>query len=216
MAPQQPQNNKSQGEKTLLTALLLSSPGPLITGISAAISLSTTQLADFLRRSTELVAIFMSWLIYRKLQHADLGAGEQQRLERLSNLLVGGAMGCTGAMMLLLAAVRLSTYKPGGSVTLGLVIAVLGLLTNTWFWFRYRALAREQFDAVIAGQRELYRAKSCVDLCVVIALSAVAVAPLHPATRYVDLLGSVIVACYLLWNGVSMVRQQLKLPMGSQ
>lgn len=198
--------NKSRGEKTLLTALLLSSPGPLVTGISAAISLSTTQIADFLRRSTELVAIFMSWLIYRKLQNTDLGDGEQLRLERLADLLVGGAMCCGGAIMLMLAIARLSTYEPGGSVALGLVIAVLGLLTNTWFWFRYRALAREQFNAVIAGQRELYRAKSCVDLCVVIALSAVAVAPLHPTTRYVDVLGSMIVACYLLLTGVNMVK----------
>ena len=33
------------------------------------------------------------------------------------------------------------------------------------------------------------------------ALAAVAIAPDHPVTRYVDLLGSVVVA-YLLWSGL--------------
>jgi hypothetical protein len=51
---------------------------------------------------------------------------------------------------------------------------------------------------VIAGQQQLYRAKASVDLCVVAALATVAIAPCHPATRYVDLLGSL----YLVWSGV--------------
>jgi chromatin segregation and condensation protein Rec8/ScpA/Scc1 (kleisin family) len=49
-------------EKTLLTALLLSLPGPLVTGIAAITSHSTTQLADFMRRSSELVALFLAIL----------------------------------------------------------------------------------------------------------------------------------------------------------
>lgn len=124
----------SKSEKTLLTALLLSAPGPIVTGISAVLSYSTTQIADFLRRSTELVAIFVSWWIYCKLQrNKDLDNAEQARLKHLANLYAGGAMGFSGVMMLLIAAFRLSAYKPSGNVIMGLVIAVLGLLTNTWF-----------------------------------------------------------------------------------
>jgi len=37
---------------------------------------------------------------------------------------------------------------------------------------------------------------------VVLALAAVALAPTHPATRYVDILGSLIVALYLLFSGL--------------
>ncbi len=88
------------------------------------------------------------------------------------------------------------------SVTLGLTIAILGLLTNGWFWWRYTVLTREQYSSVIAAQQQLYRAKASVDLCVVAALAAVAIAPTHPATQYVDLLGSVTVAGYLLWSGL--------------
>ncbi len=114
---------------------------------------------------------------------------------------------CSGIAMLVVGVFRLLRYEASGNVTMGLVIAVLGLLTNTWFWWRYRSLTRERFDPVIAGQQSLYRAKACVDLCVVTALTAVAVAPSHPATQYIDALGCITVACYLLYNGVDMMRK---------
>lgn len=190
-------------EKTLLTSLLLSAPGPLVTGYAVITSQSTTQLADFIRRGVELVAIFISWWVFHQL-HRGAAPGEEARarLERAAGLSAAGAMACSGVILLGVALSRLSVFEPGGSVTFGLVIAVLGLLTNGWFWRRYSAQTREQFNAVIAAQQQLYRAKTSVDLCVVIALAAVAIAPQHPATRYVDLLGSVTVAGYLLWTGL--------------
>jgi len=203
------QGNKTKGEKTLFTSLLLSAPGPIVTGISVLLSFSTTQIADFLRRTTELVAIVVAWWVYRKLRRMDeIDDAEQARLERLANLYTGGAMVCSGVMLFVVAVIQIYSYQPGGNVTMGLVIAVLGVLVNTWFWLRYRALNREKYDAVIAVEQKLYRAKSCVDLCVVIALTAVAIAPAHPVTRYIDIIGSVIITCYLLWNGFGTMRKR--------
>jgi divalent metal cation (Fe/Co/Zn/Cd) transporter len=155
----------------------------------------------------ELVALFLSWWVFHQLQQ-NLGLSEtdQARLERTVGISVAGAMICSGAVMLIVALSRLSAYEPGGKVALGLTIAALGLLTNSWFWWRYTALTREQYSSVIAAQQGLYRAKASVDLCVVIALAAVAIAPAHPATRYVDILGSVMVAGYLLWAGLRMMQ----------
>jgi divalent metal cation (Fe/Co/Zn/Cd) transporter len=200
-------------EKTLLIALLLSMPGPLVTGFAAFSSRSTTQLADFIRRSMELVALFLSWWVFRQLQrNPSLGEADQARLERTAGLSVAGAMICSGAVMLIIALSRLSVYEPAGRVTLGLVIAILGLLTNGYFWWRYTVLTREQYSSVIASQQKLYRAKASVDLCVVIALAAVAIAPTHPATRYIDVLGSVMVAGYLLWSGLRLAQTHLVNP----
>ncbi len=197
-----------KSERTLLAALLLSAPGPIVTGIAAITSHSTTQMADFVRRTAELVASFMSWWVYRKLRRdASIDGAGRERLERLAKLSVGGAMTCSGAALFIIGLLRMFIYKPSGNVTMGLVIAILGLLTNSWFWVRYTALSREQGSPVLAAQRTLYRAKAFVDFCVVSALFAVAIAPTHPATRYVDALGSVIVSIYLLWNGLNMVRQ---------
>jgi len=200
----------SSRAKMLLIALLLSAPGPLVTGIALISSHSTTQLADFIRRGVELVAIFISWWVFRQLQrNAELGKVDQIRLERAAGLSTAGAMACSGVVLLVVALSRLSVFEPGGNVTMGLTIAVLGLVTNGWFWWRYTVLTREQYSAVIAAQQQLYRAKVLVDLCVVTALAFVAIAPAHPVTRYVDLLGSVMVAVYLLWSGLRMAQSHL-------
>lgn len=200
----------SRRERTLLTSLLLSAPGPLVTGIALATSRSTTQLADFIRRDMELVAIFISWWVFRQLHRDEaVDAAHQARLERVAGLSAAGAMIGSGIVLLLVILSRLSVFEPGGSVTMGLIIAVLGAITNGWFWRRYAVLTREQYSAVIAAQRQLYRAKTSVDLCVVVALAAVALASDHPVTRYVDVLGSVSVAVYLLWSGLQAARPHL-------
>jgi divalent metal cation (Fe/Co/Zn/Cd) transporter len=197
-------------KKTLLIAFLLSVPGPLVAGLAVLSSHSTTQLADFIRRSVELVALFISWWVFRQLHRdADLNEANQIKLERASGLSVAGAMVFSGIVMLIPAASRFSVFEPGGKVYFGLSIAILGLLTNAFFWWRYTVLTREQYSSVIASQRDLYRAKAFVDFCVVVALAAVAIAPDHPATHYVDISGSAIVAIYLLWSGVRMAQSHL-------
>ena len=128
------------------------------------------------------------------------GLSKEQSASREKTLLTALLLSAPGPLVVALS--RLSVFEPGGNVTVGLTIAVLGLVTNGWFWWRYTVLTREQYSAVIAAQQQLYRAKASVDLCVVAALAAVAIAPAHPATHYVDLLGSVMVAIYLLWSGL--------------
>jgi divalent metal cation (Fe/Co/Zn/Cd) transporter len=189
-------------EKTLRAAVLLSSFAPLTTGIAVLLSTSTTQIADFIRRTVELLALLVSWLVYRYIQRKEgvIEEAERKRVERMAQLSVSAALGISGVVMLFLAASRISGFQPGGNVTLGLVIASLGLLTNGWFWRRYARMTREHYNTIIASQVGLYRAKSMVDLCVIAALASVAINPLHPATRWIDLLGSAAVALYLLWN----------------
>lgn len=198
----------ARSERTLATALLLSAPGPIVTGIAATSGYSATQIADFIRRSAELVPLFVSWWTFRTLQRSAISApAHRVRLERRANLTVAGALACSGLAMLVIGISRAIAYEASGRVSMSLVIASLGLLTNTWFWWRYRSFTRERFDPVIAGQQKLYRAKATVDLCVALALTAVAIAPTHPATRYVDALGSILVAGYLLSSGLDMARK---------
>jgi len=195
-------------ERTMLVAFLLSSPGPLLTGIAALSSQSATQIADFLRRSSELVALFVAWLVFRKMQK-DCSQDQvfQNKMSRIANLTVSIAMICSAVAMFIVGIIRLLVFNVGGKVILGLVIAILGLITNSWFWWRYWSMNREIPDAVIEGQRNLYRAKACVDVAVVTALMSVLIAPSHPVTQYVDAVGCMIVAFYLFYSGIKMIRQ---------
>lgn len=197
-------------ERTLRAALLLSMWGPLATGLAVVLGRSTTQLADLVRRSVELVALLVSWWAFRRLERGTRAptAAERARLEKLADRLVAATMLCSALVMLSVALSRLHTFRPGGKVYLGLAIALLGLITNLWFWRRYAVLTRQHYSAIIASQCQLYRAKAGVDLCVLVALAAVAIAPAHPLTRTVDLAGSVVVAGYLLWSALHTLRRR--------
>jgi Co/Zn/Cd efflux system component len=187
-------------ERTLLVALLLSAWAPFVTGWAVVLSQSTTQVADFVRRTVEFIAIAVAWAVFRRLRRRDPAPVDARRLERIAAWTVTVALAASGGITLLLALGRLDDFAPGGDVRLGLGVAVLGLLTNGWFWRRYAGFVRERPGRLMDGQRTLYRAKVAVDACVIAALASVAVAPGRPVTRWVDLAGSFAVALYLLWS----------------
>lgn len=193
---------QKSGGRTLLVSVILSSPGPIVVGIGLLLGRSSTQLADFIRRTAELAAIIVSWAVYT-ITHKKSTMDEQKKahLARIANLSVGAAMCLGGAAMLAVA--LLSDGGEKGNVIPGLVIAILGVATNTWFWFRYSALNKKDPDAILAVQAKLYRAKSLVDACVTAALATVAIAPASAAARYMDLAGSIIVAIYLAFSGAA-------------
>lgn len=191
----------TSGERTLLASVLLSSPGPIVVGIGLLLGRSSTQLADFIRRTAELAAIIISWLIFRITNRdGEEDAIKKAKLEGIANFCVGLAMFFSGAVMILIA--FLSGSKDKGNVIPGLVIAVLGVITNSWFWFRYRSLDKVKPNAILAVQSKLYRAKSFVDICVTAALVSILAVPGSVISYYMDIAGSVVVAMYLLINGV--------------
>lgn len=110
----------------------------------------------------------------------------------------------SGFAMLIVAALSFNAEK--GNVVPSLIIAFLGVITNSWFWFRYRKLDREQPDTILSVQSKLYLAKSVVDISVAIALAFVALTPTSPFVGYVDLTGAVVVAAYLMITGINTIR----------
>ena len=97
-----------------------------------------------------------------------------------------------------------------GNVIPGLVIALLGVVANTLFWIKYRSLNKAEPNAILAVQVRLYRAKSLVDGCVSAALLSVVLWPASVISFYLDLIGSVVVATYLIWCGVQTVAERMK------
>ncbi|HEY8500926.1 MAG TPA: cation transporter [Clostridia bacterium] len=191
---------KESGERTLLASVILSSPGPIVVGIGLFLGRSSTQLADFIRRTAELAAIIVSWAIYRVThKNPEYDENHRQRLERIAGNCVGAALCLSGIAMLLVTFLYPSKEK--GNVTAGLIIAVLGVITNSWFWIRYKMLNKTNPNRILAVQSRLYRAKALVDACVTAALIVVSVCPGSPAAYYMDIAGSAAVAVYLLING---------------
>lgn len=97
-----------------------------------------------------------------------------------------------------------------GNVIPGLAIAVLGVIANTAFWWKYTHLNRAEPNAILLVQTRLYRAKSLVDGCVTVALLSVVIAPASPVSFWLDFVGSLIVALYLIWSGYQTIWEATK------
>lgn len=202
-------SNKKSGNRTLLWSVIMSSPGPLVVGLGLMAGRSSTQIADFVRRSSELLAIIMAFVTYKittKDGQEDLL--KKEKIERFSNLFVGAMMCLGGSIMLILALVAENDEK--GNVIPGLTIAVLGVIANTIFWRKYTKLNKQEPNPILAVQARLYRAKSLVDSCVTIALLSVALAPGTQFSYYLDTIGSVIVAVYLIFCGIQTIGERIR------
>ncbi len=195
---------EGSGSRTLLLSVLMSAPGPLVVGLGLLVGKSSTQLADFFRRSAELLAIIVAFVVYQ-IAGKDSAPERKARLERGSNRFVGAIMCLSGIIMLGLALFAPSEDK--GNVIPGLAIALLGVIANCLFWRKYTRLSRETGSSILAVQGRLYRAKTLVDGCVTLALATVLLLPGSSAAAVLDTLGSVVVALYLLWCGVKTLRE---------
>lgn len=201
--------NTKSGSRTLLLSVLMSAPGPLVVGLGLLAGRSSTQIADFVRRSAELLAIIMSFVVYQITTQMDTcDEAKRAGLERRSNAFVGAMMCLGGTFMVLLAFLSDSTDK--GNVIPGLAIAVMGVIANTAFWIKYTRLNKKEPNAILQVQSRLYRAKSLVDSCVTIALLSVVILPGSPVSYWLDFVGSLIVAVYLIYCGVQTILEARK------
>lgn len=202
-------SNEKSGSKTLLWSVIMSSPGPLVVGLGLLAGRSSTQIADFVRRSSELLAIIMSFIIYRVTTKDGIIDGVRKaKLERWSNAFVGAMMCIGGIFMIALA--FMSDTADKGNVIPGLSIAIMGVIANTIFWGKYTLLNKAEPNAIMAVQARLYRAKSLVDGCVTVSLLSVAIAPASQVSSWLDFIGSVIVAVYLIWCGIQTICETRK------
>ena len=201
-------SNTKSGSRTLLLSVMMSAPGPLVVGLGLLAGRSSTQIADFVRRSAELLAIIMSFIVYHiTTKEGVCNEARRKELERRSNVFVGAMMCVGGSFMILLA--FLSDGNDKGNVIPGLAIAVMGVIANSAFWWKYSRLNRAEPNAILAVQARLYRAKSLVDGCVTAALFSVVIAPASPVSGFLDFAGSLIVAAYLVFCGIRTVREAI-------
>ena len=184
-------------------------PGPLVVGLGLLAGRSSTQIADFVRRSAELLAIIMSFVVYRAVTKQGVSDEiKKRKMERGSNVFVGSMMCLAGAIMALLAFTMNNEDK--GNVIPGLAIAALGVIANSIFWIKYKRINRAEPNAIMAVQARLYRAKTLVDSSVTIALLSVLIAPKSSVSHWLDLIGSVIVAVYLICCGIKTIMEEFK------
>lgn len=94
--------DKKSGYRTLLTSMLLSSPGPLVLGLGLTVGHSSTQLSDFTRRTAEFLALIVAFAVYTVTNRRKMDEKRKHALERRGNSFVGVIMCVSGLSMILL------------------------------------------------------------------------------------------------------------------
>ena len=200
--------NKSE-KNTLLMSVIMSAPGPLIIAMGLLVGQSSTQIADFIRRSAELLGIILAYIVYLiTTKDGVCDIIKKKKLERFSNLFVGIMM-CIGGILMIILALTSSNLEKGNVIP-SLVIALLGVIANTLFWNKYTKLNRIEPNAIIAVQARLYRAKSLVDICVSSVLLVVMILPGSMVSYYLDFVGTILVSIYLVFCGMKTVIERIK------
>jgi|GEM_PF-619105 len=193
-------------EKTLRAAWLISLWAPLGTGVALYFGQTTVLLADFLRRNSELLGLFLAWLAYKRVlkgpdNRFNFGA---EKLEDMASLTVGIIM--TGSSLIISFSAIQSFFNPQipGWLVPGLFIAGGGVLVNGWFWFRFRGLNKQETTPIFTAQGGLYRAKTLIDCVVLITLIGLTLG--WEWSVYIDPVGSLIIALFLLFTGINTSR----------
>lgn len=182
----------------------MSSPGPLVVGLSLINGNSTTQLADFLRRTIEFLAIVLAFIVFCLTSNEEtIDIERKARLEKYSNIFVSISMVISGIIMLVLGVFNQNQDK--GNLIPSMIIALLGLSSNGIFWFKYRKMAKMTGDELFKTQTSLYGGKIFVDLSVFTSLTVVLFSKNHTLSYYFDLVGTMCVAIYLIYSGIKML-----------
>ena len=201
------EKEKKSSFRTLLLSVLFSASGPIVLGLGLLVGHSSTQIADFTRRTAELLALVVALVVYVVInRRQDMAEERKNGLERKGNLFTGAIMCVSGLSMLVLAV--LSTDGDKGNVIPAMAIAFMGVVANSIFWWRYTTLARAQSSSILGVQARLYGAKTAVDVCVTSALAAVLAFPGTSVSFWLDKAGTALVALYMIFCGIRTIREQ--------
>lgn len=201
------EKEKKSSFRTLLLSVLFSAFGPIVLGLGLMVGHSSTQIADFTRRTAELLALIVALVIYAVTnRRQDMAEERKKDLERKGNLFTGTIMCISGLSMLVLAV--LSTDGDKGNVIPAMLIAFMGVVANAIFWRRYTTLARRQGNSILGVQARLYGAKTAVDVCVTSALAAVLAFPGTGVSYWLDKAGTALVSLYMIRCGIKTILEQ--------
>lgn len=196
-----------QKEKTLMSSILLSAWGPIMTGMAAMMTTSLTQKADFLRRSIEFISMIIAWRVYNYVLKKPMSEKQKEKIEWIAMESVSITMLVTGVVLIIISYVQLKNrLYPEGNIWLGFFIALMGLGVNGFFCKRYHAFFLEKKNAVMLAQKKLYRSKVCLDLVVIIGLFSVYLFSGNVLGILIDSLGLWMISIYLILSGLKTFR----------
>ncbi len=203
---------KREKERTLRAAWMISAGAPLATGFAFYQSGSVTVLADFFRRTLELMVLFANWLIYKKILRNETAIKkiDEQKLEGYAARGVMAVMALSFFVIFFNALGQLRDPQPLGRIWAAMTIGILGMLVNGTFWWKNRSLAKREESSIFYAQWKLYRAKALMDVTLVIILSSSKIFEAYPVSLYFDPVGSIGISFFLLYSSYNIWLNKIK------
>ena len=196
--------------KTLILSVVFSSFGPIVTFIAMMMNSSSTQIADFIRRTVELSVLILALYVYLRIHKKEMGHNIVNKYKvSIYRLLAIVLLLSSFVLFYLFILALINPSIPEGSVWLGLSIAILGVCFNGYFMIRYKKFNHQKESFVMDSQSKMYQAKTLVDLNVVIALSSIIIFRNSTLSYWIDTLGTLFIAVYLLLRAYSIFRKEL-------
>ncbi|OGI02402.1 MAG: hypothetical protein A2X42_09630 [Candidatus Margulisbacteria bacterium GWF2_38_17] len=173
---------------------------------------STTQLADLIRKSCETLAVFLSWLTFRKSseetnQSYNYGYG---KLENLASLIVAEVIIISFFVIVYNAMTRMQNPSPVGNLWFGFLLAINDFALNSWFWNQNYKLAQQTYTPIMESQWRLYRIKTIINGCVILILGLTMLFKTYAWSLFIDPVGSLLVAIYLPISAYHIARQSIR------
>lgn len=196
-------------ERTLFLSWTLSAWAPFAIGYSFFLSGAATLFADWFRKTIELLALFLSWFIYRKIISTKKPKKEIyiEKLEKKSSLIVALSMLLSFFVITLNSILQIINPNSGkGDNRLGLLFAIMGSIVNCFFWIRNYSFTKEKKSQLFEAQWKLYRLKTILDFNVIIVLSAGFYIRNQIYISLIDLIGSLFIALFLLISAIKLIK----------
>jgi len=186
------------------TALLLAVGSTFLSLIPTAWvalrSNSIVLLTDFFRCAIEFGAIFISWLIVRRVargdrRYYDYGFG---KLEQVASLAVAGAMFASFVVITVLSVHRIYNPVEVENIGFGLILAGLSVFGNVWLWVYNQKLAAQEASPILESQWRLFRGKAAASAVVTLSLFIALIGSSSSIALYADPIGSLLLGGLLL------------------
>ncbi len=204
---------EKERERALFLSLL-AAIAPVVPKLVASVfSGSVTLYASTLKTVNEAVATLVAWLIARKMARGDPGIYDygMGKLENIARVLTGGLMLVSIVILVVAALYRIlfPALLGTGGVLAGIVILVVIIATNIYFWMRNYRIAVREPSPLMDSQWRLFRMKAFANIVVLVTLVIATLCSGYPWAVYIDPIGSFFVIALLLQSGWGMISKSL-------
>lgn len=193
-----------KGRKNLFFATLVCVPGPFLLVMGMLGGANTTQIADLIKRSCDLLTEVLAWLIYELTLCNFIKNNTKHALEKLVKYFTGASMCISGGVMIYVAVADFGGTH--GNMYPSLFLAVTGAVINVILYLNYRSMN----NAVLSIQAKLHKVKALFDIALTAILLVWILCPHGAVREYFNVFGTALISLYMIFSGIRVLEIRRK------